>query len=124
MRIIKFLVTLLFIGGIIVGCSSLDEDTSSSEQSTSDLTVYTTVYPLQFMVEEIGGDSVTAHSVYPPGADGHTYEPTSKQKTEFAKSDALSYIGEGMERSDESISSALSLQDVELIEIGKQEKIS
>src|SRR5690625_882294 len=123
MRIIKSLVTLLFIGSIIVGCSSPDEDTSSSENSTSDLTVYTTVYPLQFIVEEIGGNTVTAHSVYPPGADGHTYEPTSKEMTEFAKSDAFIYIGEGMEGFAESISSALGSQDVELIEIGKYEEL-
>src|SRR5690625_298586 len=123
MRIIKSLVTLLFIGSIIVRCSSPDEDTSSSENSTSDLTVYTTVYPLQFIVEEIGGNTVTAHSVYPPGADGHTYEPTSKEMTEFAKSDAFIYIGEGMEGFAESISSALGSQDVELIEIGKYEEL-
>ena len=123
MRIIKALVTLLFIGGIIAGCSSPNEDTTSSEQTKSDLTIYTTVYPLQYMVEEIGGDTVTAHSVYPPGADGHTYEPTSKEMIDIAKGDAFIYIGEGMEGFAESISDALGSQDVELIEIGKYEEL-
>ncbi|MEI3611278.1 metal ABC transporter solute-binding protein, Zn/Mn family [Pseudogracilibacillus sp. SO30301A] len=117
MKFIKSFVFLLFLVFVTVGCSSTNEDTKS------DLTIYTTVYPLQYIVEEIGGDTVTAHSVYPPGADGHTYEPTSKEMGEFARSDAFIYIGEGMEGFAESISSALGSQDVKLIEIGKHEEL-
>mgnify|MGYP001205234651 FL=1 len=123
MKFIKSFVVLLFLSFIIVGCSFANEDTSSSGQSKSALTVYTTVYPLQYVVEEIGGNTVNVHSVYPPGADGHTYEPTSKEMTEFAKSDAFIYVGEGMESFAESIASALGSQDVELIEIGKHEEL-
>ncbi|MBY7142631.1 zinc ABC transporter substrate-binding protein [Virgibacillus sp. NKC19-3] len=121
MKFIKPLVLLLTFVFMVVGCSS--EDASNSEQSTSDLDIYTTVYPLQYIVEEIGGDTVNTHSVYPPGADGHTYEPTSKEMTDFAKSDAFIYIGEGMEGFAESVSGALESQDVRLIEIGKHEEL-
>lgn len=123
MKSIKSFVILLVFSFIVIGCSSQNEDTFSPEQLKSDLTIYTTVYPLQYVVEEIGGYTVTAHSVYPPGADGHTYEPTSKEMTEFAKSDAFIYIGEGMEGFAESMADALGLQDVELIEIGKHEEL-
>lgn len=122
MKFIKSVLILLFMGLLIVGCSSKEEESSSPEQS-SDLTIYTTVYPLQYIVEEIAGNTVTVNSVYPPGADGHTYEPTSKEMTEFAKSDAFIYIGEGMEAFAESIAGALETQDVKLIEIGKHEKL-
>ncbi|WP_368654302.1 zinc ABC transporter substrate-binding protein [Ornithinibacillus sp. 4-3] len=122
MKSIKSVLILLFMGLLIVGCSSKEEESSSSEQS-SDLTIYTTVYPLQYIVEEIAGDTITVNSVFPPGADGHTYEPTSKEMTEFAKSDAFIYIGEGMEAFAESIAGALETQDVKLIEIGKHEKL-
>ena len=123
MKFIKPFAILLLLVFVTVGCSFENKDASSSEQSKSDLTVYTTVYPLQYIVEEIGGSTVTAHSVYPPGADGHTYEPTSKEMTEFAKSDAFIYIGEGMEGFAESVSGALDSQDVKLIEIGKHEDL-
>lgn len=123
MRFIKSLMALLFVSFIIVGCSSANENATSAEQSKSDLTIYTTVYPLQYIAEEIGGHTVTAHSVYPPGADGHTYEPTSKEMTELAKSDAFIYIGEGMEAFAGSIADALGSQDVALIEIGKHEEL-
>src|SRR5690625_3642792 len=123
MKFFKTLIILFIIGIMLIGCSSTNEDSLNAEDSNGNLTIYTTVYPLQYIVEEIGGETVTAHSVYPPGADGHTYEPTSKEMTEFAKSDAFIYIGEGMEGFAESISGALGSQDVALIEIGKYEEL-
>ncbi len=107
---------------MIAGCSG-GEEHSNSDETNEDLTIYTTVYPLEYVVEQIGGHTVTAHSVYPPGADGHTYEPTSKEMTEFAQADAFIYIGEGMEAFAESVADALESQDVALIEIGKHEEI-
>ncbi|MEJ8767782.1 metal ABC transporter substrate-binding protein [Oceanobacillus sp. HCA-5259] len=93
------------------------------DESSEDITIYTTVYPLQYIVEEIGGDTVTVHSVFPPGVDGHMYEPTSKEMTDFAASDAFIYIGAGMEGFANSVSEALGLEDIALIEIGKHEEL-
>lgn len=123
MKFFKTLIILFITGILLIGCSSTNEDSLNAEDSNETLTIYTTVYPLQYIVEEIGGETVMAYSVYPPGADGHTYEPTSKEMTEFAKSDAFIYIGEGMEGFAESISGALETQDVALIEIGKYEEV-
>lgn len=123
MKLMKVVLTLLAAGFLLIGCSSSNEDNTDSEDKDSSLSIYTTVYPLQYIVEEIGGDTVTAHSVYPPGADGHIYEPTSKEMTEFAKSDAFIYIGAGMEGFAESVSNALGSQDVKLIEIGEHQEL-
>jgi zinc transport system substrate-binding protein len=61
------------------------------------LSVYTTVYPLQYFTERIGGDSVQVQSIYPPGADEHTFEPTQKDMMTLADSDLFFYVGLGLE---------------------------
>lgn len=61
---------------------------SSEENSTDDeLTVYTTVFPLTSFVEQIAGDTVNVESIYPPGADMHSYEPTQKDMMSYSDGD-------------------------------------
>ncbi|WP_339226751.1 zinc ABC transporter substrate-binding protein [Oceanobacillus sp. FSL K6-2867] len=122
MRFIQALFILGFTTFLLIGCSSTDEGTTNAKDSDK-LTIYTSVYPFQYAVEKIGGDSVEAKTVYPPGADAHTYEPTSKDMTAIADSDAFIFIGEGMEGFAASAADALANQDVELIEIGKYEEL-
>lgn len=123
MKSIKAWTIILFIGVLLIGCSSPGERNSNTDESNESITVYTTVYPLQYIVEEIGGDTVTANSVFPPGVDGHMYEPTSKEMTDFAASDAFIYIGAGMEGFADSVSEALESEDVALIEMGQHEEL-
>src|SRR5699024_5328086 len=74
-------------------------------------------------VERIGEKSVDAESVYPPGVDAHTYEPSSREITSIAEGDAFIYLGAGMEGFAETAAEALDSQDVALIEIGADETL-
>ena len=51
------------------------------------LKIYTTVFPLTSFVEEIGGETVDVESVYPAGADMHSYEPTQKDMIDYSDGD-------------------------------------
>jgi zinc transport system substrate-binding protein len=42
------------------------------------LEIYTTVYPLVYFTERIGGERVNVRSFYPPGSNEHTFEPTQQ----------------------------------------------
>lgn len=121
MRLIHATIILFFLGVVTIGCSSVEKTTSSSDDSKP--VVYTSVYPFQYAVEQIAGDTVTVKTVYPPGSDAHTYEPTSKDMTAIADSDAFIYLGAGMEGFAETIADALGSQDAKLIEIGKYDKL-
>lgn len=114
-------VTLLLII-VMAGCQTNAEG-ESSDQSTTKLQIYTTVYPLEYIVEQLGRDSVEVETVYPPGADGHTYEPTTQDMTNYAQSDAFIYVGDGMEAFSETISDPLENQEVELIRIADNEAL-
>ncbi|MGM9929947.1 MAG: metal ABC transporter solute-binding protein, Zn/Mn family [Bacillus sp. (in: firmicutes)] len=107
-----FLVVSLFL----TACG----DTEKSSNNTADtLTVYTTVYPLQFLAEEIGGDYVDAESIYPPGANEHTYEPSQKDIIEMTDSDLFLYIGYNLEGFVTSSKSVLEDEGVPVIAIGE-----
>src|SRR5690625_3185895 len=97
---------------ILVGCSH----TGSNNQADTELVIYTPIYPIQCVTEEIGGEIATVESVYPPGVDAHTYEPATKEVTAIGGSDAFIYLGAGMEGFAETTAEALHSKDVSLIE--------
>lgn len=103
---------------LVAGCGSAAEP---DEENTAK--IYTTIYPLQFLVSEIAGDAVEALTVYPPGVDEHTYEPTAKELTAIAEGDAFLYIGAGLEAMAATAANALENQEVTMVEIGEHEEL-
>lgn len=61
--------------------------------------IYTTVYPMQFLLEEIGGDTVTVKRV--PGSTMHSHDDTvafsAKDQIDMINSDLLFYIDGGLD---------------------------
>ncbi|WP_075982680.1 metal ABC transporter solute-binding protein, Zn/Mn family [Bacillus massilinigeriensis] len=111
---------LLFISVIFIisGCSN---PTNTKKAGNKDkLIVYTTVYPLQYFTERIGGKWVEANTVYPPGADEHTFEPTQKDMMKLADSDLFFYIGFGLEGFVESTKDTLKNEQVRLVAAGEK----
>lgn len=87
------------------------------ETNNDENIVYTSIYPIQYIVEEISGESITTESIYPPGVDAHSYEPSSREMTQIAKSKAFIYLGAGMESFAETAADSLENQEVKLIEV-------
>lgn len=111
------LIILLSAFFIITACSN------TNDEKNAEIKIYTTVYPLQFLVEEIAGDTIDVDTVYPPGVDEHTYEPTSKELTAISDGDAFFYIGAGLEAFASTAADALANQNVKMIEIGQHEDL-
>lgn len=110
------LITLLLL--MTTACQN-----DSETEGTSELKIYTTVYPLEYIVDEIGRDTVEVSSVFPPGVDGHSYEPTMQEMTQYADGDAFFYVGGIMEAFSDSIATVLSDEDVELIGLSEHEAL-
>jgi len=118
----KKIAALLFILMLVTaGCANGSNKQKSG--SSEKLSIYTSIYPLQYLTEKIGGDAVSVQSVYPPGVDAHTFEPTSKTITDIAKSDAFIYMGAGMEGFAETTADALKNQDTKMVEIAKNDSL-
>lgn len=107
-RILLFTISLI----ALTACSMNQENNDDTS------IIYTSIYPLEYIVQEIAEDKVNAKSIYPPGVDAHTYEPTSKEITELADGEAFIYMGAGMESFSETIADALKNQDITFVEIG------
>ncbi|RHW30749.1 adhesin [Neobacillus notoginsengisoli] len=113
MRKYSLFLLILLAGMLLAACS--DETGRLNEKNPDKLSIYTTVYPLQYFAERIGGDHVEVKTIYPPGADEHTYEPSQKDMIALAESDLFFYIGLGLEGFAEKAKSTLKGEDVAVV---------
>ncbi|MCM3720412.1 metal ABC transporter solute-binding protein, Zn/Mn family [Solibacillus isronensis] len=102
---------------LLAACNTDDtkKDTSESQQNKDALSVYTTVYPLQYFTEQIGGEFVDVSSIYPAGANEHSFEPTQKDMMALADADLFFYVGLGLEGFVENAQKTLANEDVKLV---------
>lgn len=112
MKKIIFLPFILLISLVITACSAENEQ---SNKQNDQLTIYSTVFPLQYFTERIGGKYVNVYTIYPPGADEHTFEPSQKDMIKLADSDLFFYIGLGLEGFIEKAKGSLKNENVSLI---------
>ncbi|TKD68221.1 metal ABC transporter solute-binding protein, Zn/Mn family [Pseudalkalibacillus hwajinpoensis] len=106
-------VTLLSITTLLLmACSPKDPNFKSD----GIIDIYTTIYPLKYFAERIGGNDVNAESIIPPGSDAHSFEPTTKTMTKLAESDIFIYNGAGMEGFAEAVKETLQNEDVTVLE--------
>lgn len=112
----KYTTFLIFIltALILTACSSGNESTVSNDDPNK-IQIYTTVYPLSYFAERIGGDYVETSSIYPPGSNEHTFEPTQKDMINLAESDLFFYIGLGLEGFVENAKKTLASEQVKLV---------
>ena len=114
-RLLSFFL-LSAVALVAAACSGGDTDKESTSNKEEDaLSIYTTVYPLQYFAERIGGDHVDVSSIYPPGANEHTFEPTQKDMMALADADLFFYIGLGLEGFVEKAKTTLANEQVKLV---------
>ena len=85
---IMFMVMLVMF---LTGCGF---NTSTLENAK----IYTTVYPLEYIVNSLYGDNSTVESIYPSDANIFEYDLTNKQIEKYAQGDLFVYIGLGKEK--------------------------
>ncbi|MEO2078460.1 MAG: zinc ABC transporter substrate-binding protein [Bacillus sp. (in: firmicutes)] len=116
-KIILLLSLLLPLTLVLSACS---DGNKQSQAKKDQLTIYTTVFPLQYFTERIGGKFVDVKTIYPPGADEHTFEPSQKDMMNLADSDYLFYIGLGLEGFVEKAKGTLKNENVKLVSVAEQ----
>ena len=116
----KFIFILSFLLPFSFILSACSNDKGPSQKEKNQLTIYTTVFPLQYFTERIGGKYVDVKTIYPPGADEHTFEPSQKDMMNLADSDLFFYIGLGLEGFVEKAKGTLKNQDVTLVPTANQ----
>ncbi|MCM3707634.1 MULTISPECIES: metal ABC transporter substrate-binding protein [Cytobacillus] len=109
-----FLIYILGLILILSGCTG-----GKTGESSSKTIVYTTVYPLQYFTEQIGGKAIEVETIYPPGSDEHTFEPSQKDMMKLADSDLFIFIGLGLEGFVEKAKDTLKNENVKMVAAGE-----
>lgn len=91
MNIIKKIFLLGASALLLTGCSL-------TKDNLEDATIYTTVYPIEYLTEFLYSDYAEIDSIYPNEADVASYELTEKQLKEYARGDLFIYNGLGNEK--------------------------
>lgn len=110
-----FILSMLAVMLLLTACSG-DEP---KQQESGQIDIYTTVYPLQYFSEQIGGEFVNVSSIYPPGANEHTFEPTQKDMIALADADLFFYIGLGLEGFVENAKKTLANEHVKFVPVAE-----
>lgn len=101
-----WLVVVVALLILTAACARPADGSDASQQSVSTaegeketkLSVYTTIYPLQYAVERIGGEQLQVVNLVPPGVDSHDFEPTAKEMVALANARVFIYNGGGFEQ--------------------------
>lgn len=113
----KKLYVLLLVAVLALFTAACGDKSSTSQKTEKKdkLSIYTTVYPLSYFAQRIGGDYVEVASIYPAGANEHTFEPTQKDMMKLADADIFFYIGLGLEGFVENAKKTLANEDVTMV---------
>lgn len=91
MKKIKIILVLGIILPLLTGCFKRD--------NMDNISIYSTVYPIEYLVKSIYGYNSTINSIYPNGTNTKTYEITEKKIKEYANVDLFVYNGLTSEKS-------------------------
>lgn len=105
------LISIVFICTMVLAACNQD----NSRNSDSDkIKIKTTVYPVKSFIEQIGGKHVEVESIYPPGTDLHSYEPTQKDILNASKADLFVYTGDDLDPVAKKIATTIKKDDKKL----------
>lgn len=85
MKNFKILLLSVISLSLLSGCFKRD--------TMDDINIYATVYPIEYLVENIYGYNSTVSRIYPNGVDVSKYKLTDKQIKEYALTDMFVYNG-------------------------------
>lgn len=86
MKKIKYIIMLLMVL-VLTGCDLLKRDTME------DITIITTIYPLEYALDYLYGDNSVINSIYPDDVNVDDYRLTEKQIKDNSKKDLFVYLG-------------------------------
>jgi len=95
------LVTLAAAGLVLTGCTA-----TNSGGGADGLPVVTSHYPVEFLVEQVGGDLVDVQTLTAPGTEPHDLELSPQQVAEVDQAAALFYIADFQPAVDEVVGEA------------------
>ncbi|MGW7889197.1 metal ABC transporter solute-binding protein, Zn/Mn family [Staphylococcus xylosus] len=114
MRKSIILIMACVVAVMLSACGNINKGENKDVSSKNKLKIYTTAFAFQSFTEQIGGKYVDVESIYPPGADMHTFEPTQKEMVNIAKGDLFIYSNQEMDPVAKKIAGSINNKDLKL----------
>ena len=108
---IKFLTIIVVMLLVLSGCTS--------ESNKSVMTAYTSVYPVEYIMDNLYGDNVAIYSIYPDGTNYKKYKLTDKQLSDYSKGDLYIYNGIIQKEKDYAVSLINKNKKIKIIDASK-----
>ena len=86
----KLLILGLVLSTMATGCFKRD--------TMEDITIYTSVYPIEYIAEQLYGNNSTINSIYPNGIIVDKYTLSDKQLEDYSKADLFIFNGLSTEK--------------------------
>ena len=84
MKKVLLLIGLVISSLLLSGCKN---------DSMEGITIYTSIYPIEYMTNELYGEHAKIYNMYPQGIEPYDYKFTNKQISDFSTSDLVIYNG-------------------------------
>ena len=78
---------------VCIGILALCTSGYLKRDNLEDITIYTTVYPFEYITNQLYGEHSTIKSIYPDGSNPNTYKLTDKQIKDYSKSSLFIFNG-------------------------------
>ncbi len=89
----KILIILIITLTLLSGCK-LNIDTDSMK----DIKVYTTIYPIRYLIDSLYGTNSTIYSIYPSGVEPKDFQLSDKKLEEYSQADLFVFNSLDKER--------------------------
>lgn len=78
---------------VSIGLALLTLCGCSKKENTSSMTAYTSVYPVEYILDNLYGDEIAIYGIYPDGINYKKYDLTDKQLSDYSRGDLYVYNG-------------------------------
>lgn len=112
-RLNSFLLSMLSLA--LAACAN-----AAPAQTSSRLTVVSTVAPVVNIIYNMGGDKIDLVGIIPEGTDSHTFEPAPSDAVKLAKADLIFVNGLDLEAPTVKLAQANKKAGAEIISLGEQ----
>ncbi|MCI2774384.1 metal ABC transporter solute-binding protein, Zn/Mn family [Staphylococcus petrasii] len=109
------LILIMCLSIALSACSTTHSTHTKEKVTTKNkIDIYTTVFAFKSFTQQIGGKYVNVDTIYPPGADTHTYEPSQRDMINIAKSDLFIYASDDLDPVAAKITKSMNNDDMKL----------
>lgn len=109
-RIIKSVASIFALTlsiALMTACGSSDKSNDEVKNESGSIKVFTSIYPLEYLANEIAKDKAEVSNIVPVGTESHDFEPTGREVAKIKESDLFVFVGSGMESWGEKLSDSM-----------------